>query len=546
MKKILCPLALVAALLPGTAAAEGVWSLQGVEYKVDTLQHYRVGPGTTMTVVDLDGPVKQRVWYSTTDLTDPDVVLKTYNPSNIRTGNTTVPNMVKNREGDGFVYFVGVNADLFSTNGPIGTTIMDGEIIKTAKESTAWKAVGFDDNKQVLGFGAVKMNFGATLNGVQEYAPSLVNVPRAANETIIYTRRWGSSTGTTAGETGLEILLRPEGGILRSDGPTECTVVSAPVKDGGNMAISDGCIVLSTTIASHIRDLGLMKAGDKYVLQPSSVSVSTDNYNNYTFGKCTQLIGGDPLLLVNGATLGSYATMPNYNSRRPRTALGTDASRSKMILLVVDGDSYNKGISAGVDAQDLAAMMLAVGCTDAINFDGGGSSCIYTHADGVLNRPSDGSNRAVRNGLFVATADSGDNAVASIAFADPHITLELGDSYTPVFYSYNSKGLLLSKNVPDVKLYAPEGLGTVSADGKTLTVTGDGTYRLEARLGALSCHIAVRAGDYTANAGMAAVAVADNAPASYFNLQGMPVQNPGKGMYIQRSANGTAQIIMNR
>ena len=75
MKRITTIIAAFAALVPA-ASASGTWTLQGADYKVDTLQHYRVGPGTTVTVVDLSGPAKQRVWYSTTDLTAKDLAIQ--------------------------------------------------------------------------------------------------------------------------------------------------------------------------------------------------------------------------------------------------------------------------------------------------------------------------------------------------------------------------------------------------------------------------------------------------------------------------------------
>lgn len=42
-----------------------------------------------------------------------------------------------------------------------------------------------------------------------------------------------------------------------------------------------------------------------------------------------------------------------------------------MILMVVDGDKFNAGISDGVTSKELAGMMIMAGCNDALNFDGG-------------------------------------------------------------------------------------------------------------------------------------------------------------------------------
>ena len=56
--------------------ASNTWKLQNVEYRVDTLSHIVIGPGTTQTILALEGPVKLRVFYTTTDMTNPNVNLK--------------------------------------------------------------------------------------------------------------------------------------------------------------------------------------------------------------------------------------------------------------------------------------------------------------------------------------------------------------------------------------------------------------------------------------------------------------------------------------
>lgn len=530
------------------ASASGVWNLQGVEYKCDTLQHYKVGPGTTITVVDLAGPVKQRVFYSVTDLTDPNVKVSTICGKNNLKSNVTLPNMVSSYGDKDKIYFAGVNSDLFSSTGPIGTTVVGGEIYKTAKTSTAWKAAGCEADGGVY-FGAASISFGASLNGVMEYAPGLVNVPRAAGEAVVYTSRWGTSTpakDAAADAQLVEIVLKPEGGRLNSNGDTECTVVSNAVKNGsGKTAIPSGHLVLTSNVKNHVRDLGLLKAGDKYTITVAMSSVKGIGFGfSHSFANLCEMSGGNPLLLEGGAILDTENALDHLVYRRPRTALGTDASGKRMVMLVVDGDSYNKGISAGVNSKDLAAMMLAVGCTEAVNFDGGGSSSLYTSPFGVLNRPSDGHDRAVRNGWFVTTENKGDNAVATIAFADWSKYLNPGDTYTPVIYGYNEAGLLVNKDVKTAVLSCQPELGTISADGRTLTVDGDGTHALVATLpNGASCSIAVAHGDPTGISGPS-VSEEMQAPVEYFNLQGVKVENPAGGIFIRRCGSSVSKVVM--
>ena len=79
--------------------------------------------------------------------------------------------------------------------------------------------------------------------------------------------------------------------------------------------------------------------------------------------------------------------------RHPRTALGIDREGRILTLAVVDG--RQAGYSEGMSERELAALMLELGCADALNLDGGGSTVmILRDASGelaIVNRPSDSS-----------------------------------------------------------------------------------------------------------------------------------------------------------
>lgn len=115
-----------------------------------------------------------------------------------------------------------------------------------------------------------------------------------------------------------------------------------------------------------------------------------------------QVLGGGPMLLRNGQMLvREDSTNP---VRHPRTAVGTDATGRELILLVVDG--RQPALSVGMTLAELATELARLGCTDAMNLDGGGSSTLVLQTNAtarlrVLNSPSDGRERAVVNGLGV-------------------------------------------------------------------------------------------------------------------------------------------------
>jgi exopolysaccharide biosynthesis protein len=75
-------------------------------------------------------------------------------------------------------------------------------------------------------------------------------------------------------------------------------------------------------------------------------------------------------------------------TRHPRTALGRKADGT-IVLLVVDGRAVG---SAGMSISELQHTMRWLGCVDAINLDGGGSSTMYIKGEpyaGVVNYPAD-------------------------------------------------------------------------------------------------------------------------------------------------------------
>lgn len=104
----------------------------------------------------------------------------------------------------------------------------------------------------------------------------------------------------------------------------------------------------------------------------------------------TGAVGGGPLLVRHGLIVGGDAV------RHPRTAAGYN--HREIILVTVDG--RRAGWSVGMTLTELAHLMRELGCTDAMNLDGGGSTTMWVRGL-VVNRPSDGRPRSVANGLAV-------------------------------------------------------------------------------------------------------------------------------------------------
>jgi Phosphodiester glycosidase len=70
------------------------------------------------------------------------------------------------------------------------------------------------------------------------------------------------------------------------------------------------------------------------------------------------------------------------DGRHPRSAIGISAQD----LYLVCCDGRRSGVDAGLTLDELADFMLVLGCRDAMNLDGGGSTTLI-HRGHLLNRP---------------------------------------------------------------------------------------------------------------------------------------------------------------
>ena len=113
-----------------------------------------------------------------------------------------------------------------------------------------------------------------------------------------------------------------------------------------------------------------------------------------------EVIGGNTILVRDGVVVPHKTKV-----RHPRTVVGLDGTETKLTILVVDG--RKPGIAVGMSYDELAAEMLRLGCKEALNLDGGGSSvmAVRDSATGelkILNEPTDGRERAVVNVLGIS------------------------------------------------------------------------------------------------------------------------------------------------
>ena len=113
-------------------------------------------------------------------------------------------------------------------------------------------------------------------------------------------------------------------------------------------------------------------------------------------------IGGGPVLINDGKKVNSYVKEVFYGinptTDQPRTAIGI-TGESKMILFVCEGREMTAGVK-GLTTGDVADVLLELGCVEAINLDGGGSSCMLVNGKETI-KVSDGSQRSVASTVML-------------------------------------------------------------------------------------------------------------------------------------------------
>jgi hypothetical protein len=201
-----------------------------------------------------------------------------------------------------------------------------------------------------------------------------LNAATVEDDTLgLYTSDWGWTKGysVTDGDKQVREVVVVNGRITSNK-----AVLSKGRKVRGQVLIGRG---------SAARQLKQLKVGRK----------ATFKYK--TKPRAEMAVSGDRSILLDGVR-----TVINDRLLHPRTAVGIDADANKLLFLVIDGRS---AVSRGYTMVELANMMLALGAENALNLDGGGSSTLYsrkvTGEMGIINEPSDGTERKVANGVGI-------------------------------------------------------------------------------------------------------------------------------------------------
>ena len=114
-----------------------------------------------------------------------------------------------------------------------------------------------------------------------------------------------------------------------------------------------------------------------------------------------------PFYLVKDGEITAYAISDN-SYLAPRNSIGLKADGT-VVLFLADGRA---GVSAGMTIYEMAQVMKAQGCVNALFLDGGGSATVANKREGsdvltIRNTPSDGKERVVSSALLVVSTAEG-------------------------------------------------------------------------------------------------------------------------------------------
>jgi len=222
--------------------------------------------------------------------------------------------------------------------------------------------------------GEVKFEDGTTLEITG------INQARDGKDLVIYSPVWGDKTGATS--KGIELVII--GGEIREINPSNSTI-----PDDGYVISASGPYAEKISKASQIDGI----VDTQFKIIPYSCSPKG----------LLHLIAGGPRLLKGGRI---YISKHEERFRddvaerhAARTAVGT-TKNGEIIFITVAAPQKNKAkpnlSSLGATLEELANLLQSLGATEALNFDGGGSTGMVADKKVVC-----GGGRRVSNAILI-------------------------------------------------------------------------------------------------------------------------------------------------
>ena len=296
---------------------------------------------------------------------------------------------------------LGINGDFFGDDHePLGAFITDGALLRTPSSTHLQLSLTADGKLTDQMFSWTGKLLPTDL---QPLNIDGVNVARPAGKIVLYTPAFGPTTETVT--PGVDLLVRvvePAGEFrLGQTARVELVTLNDGVQDGTippDGAVLSGDGAGADALRSLWARVGSGTASHQALLR---LSANED---------VRESLGGSPILVRDGKRWFGDPGDDFTDGRHPRTVVGWTAAGDELLVTV---DGRQPGLSVGMSLFEATDFMIALGASDAINLDGGGSTT-FVQGGNVVNHPSDVQVRNHGQTLIRHTVQAGDTLIGHV------------------------------------------------------------------------------------------------------------------------------------
>ena len=489
MKKLLLLLSILASV--GTFAQHGTINIQtnldstvNVQYAIDTLESYQVGPGIIYTRFDITANtgVLRHCYIYEVDLTNPyNTVEESHHttigytermaeahkrldaPNHRSIGSVNCNFWIVSTQDEGqFNGLTGVACTGQVRNGKIGANITNWNIghgsadpVLGRSQDIGYLMIDADKRAHIDQFSwDAHIAIGDQAMPIKETNRNRNNP--GDNEVVLF----NSDMGTKATLTKDVIDAR-----LGTNLPMVELVVKLDQEWAINQHMFGEVVSINTVGGTKIEEgyavfrgrgtgktfLETAKVGDK-------VQFIIGMYESHSLERpnIMQLSAGNCYVMREGRLTNRNWNEDYNNKNYPRTGFGVSKDHNTLWMMVME--------KPGMYTHEMASILRHFGAWEAAGADGGGSAQFNLGGE-IINPTTEGSPRAVGNSIFLFSTAPDDPVVTEMRTTATFMRLPKYASIKPDFLGYNQYGMLIDKKLPDVKLSCDPATGYITDNG---------------------------------------------------------------------------------
>jgi hypothetical protein len=339
-------------------------------------------PGVTRLVVQREGPNVLNVLI--VDLRAESLRVESFRPMGLVP--TSRQASLNDRRGHSVVG--AINADFFNLNGwPVGNQVVNGEFALGIRSGRSHLLI---DERGRPHIARVDFDGWLRTRDGKQYEIAGVNDVHQNNAIILHTSF--SDTTMNSGGPGKFFPLRLIDAMWLAGDTVRMVVDERSSRTLRDMAKREATLWIGagSTVWGAREDL---RSGDTILIYLGFRPFQK---------KIVAAVGGMGMIVSAGkfvddsVNVSERASLSFLKSRHPRTFAGFDRDTTRLFFCTVDG---RQPTSVGMSFREMADFLLSLGVSDALNFDGGGSTTMVIRGS-IVNSPSDRTGeRPVANSL---------------------------------------------------------------------------------------------------------------------------------------------------